>query len=210
MEPFVAVTTLQYLVQRFSQLLDEELARRPPWTGNDKANKAMLHWLNAKLDEQADLDEQAAHVAMAAANSDPAAFEAMAAALSRAHGVPLGPDAMELAAAYRGDLGPLIAKYPHLEPVLSLPNPGQGHSWSRFKIKKPMEEIFVRDSALKDAAAIRRIWKFYFGKSNRNRDYEKSAEWFAAERWEELTDGAFKADGAAGLHRAMLNAAKKL
>ncbi|MBR1276113.1 hypothetical protein [Bradyrhizobium sp. AUGA SZCCT0283] len=159
----------------------------PPWTGDDAA---MLRWLNEKLDEEM-------YAAMAAANSNLAAREEMERMLA-------GSDRMELAAAHQGDLGPLIAKYPHLEPVLRLPKSTRGRSFTNLKMKKSFDN-FVRDGALKDATSIRRLWRKHFDKSNRKQHSEKSAEWFAAQRWQELTDGKFRAAGLLDV----LNAAKK-
>ena len=69
---------------------------------------------------------------------------------------------------------------------------------------KNSPDTFLRDWGLKDAAAIRKLWKNSFDKSNRKRG-EKSAEWFAAKRLEELTQGEIKASGLLDV----LNAAKK-
>ena len=108
-----------------------------------------------------------------------------------------GPNSAELAAAYLGDLTPLLQKYPQLEPVLRLPKLARGKSFWAIKKKKLRQnshDHFVLNTALKDVIAIRRLWKKYYNRSNRKRD-ETSAEWFAAKRWEWLTDGDYKAAG---------------
>ena len=91
----------------------------------------------------------------------------------------------------------MLQKYPQLEPVLRLPKLARGKSFWAIKKKKLRQnshDHFVLNTALKDVIAIRRLWKKYYNRSNRKRD-ETSAEWFAAKRWEWLTDGDYKAAG---------------
>jgi hypothetical protein len=78
------------------------MKKLPPWTGDDDA---MLEWLNRRLDDQID-------AAMTATNREWATMTEEQRRAMLPFGDERRPDATELEAAYRGDLGPILKKLP--------------------------------------------------------------------------------------------------
>lgn len=153
------------------------MSKLPPWTGNDAA---MQRWLDDKLDELLKEDGAKAR----ARRRLP---------LSRDEKEALFPEDSDegaIAAAERGDIGPLQRRLPKFAQFLHLPKRGRGKRYLEDRSKKWNKVLnHPRDSRLAlaviDVSRIRALWQKHFeGRKKRSKHQgEKSAEHFAAERW---------------------------
>jgi hypothetical protein len=142
-----------------------------PWTGDDRA---MLRLLESRLDEEIER-----RVKDAAENAP----EMSADELKEAHKEWAKKTARE------GDIEPLRAFLPEYSDFLHLPKFEKGHTQQRIEDQRARlgtgkEGRLWR--AAQDVDNIRRLWRENFdGRVNRKETKgEKSAAWFAAQRWE--------------------------
>ena len=152
------------------------MSKLPPWTGNDAA---MQRWLDDKLDEL--LREDGAK-----------ARSRRKLPLSREEKQVLFPEDSDegvIAAAERGNIGPLRRRLPKFARFLHLPRRERGERYLKDKATKWKEVLNdPHDSRLAlaviDVSRIRALWQKHFQLKNRSKhEGEKSAEHFAAERW---------------------------
>jgi hypothetical protein len=155
------------------------MSRLPPWTGDDAA---MLRWLDHKLDDliKEDGAKARARRALPLSSKEKQAL------------FPEDSDEGAIAAAEeRGDIGPLQRRHPKLARFLQLPARQRGQRYPR-DMQQPHDERLAL--AVLEVSRIRAIWQKYFEQKNRSpRRGEKSAEWFAAERWDCTEDEIIKA-----------------
>jgi hypothetical protein len=146
------------------------MSKLPPWTGDDAA---MSRWLEHELDGLIRKEDGARARARRAL---PLSF-------------PEDSDEGAIAAAERGEIGPLRMRYPKLARFLQVPARQRGQHYPK-DTRQPHDERLAL--AVLEVRRIRAIWQKHFGKKNRRRG-EKSAEWFAAERWRCTEDEIIKA-----------------
>jgi hypothetical protein len=152
------------------------MSKLPPWTGNDAA---MQRSLDDKLDELLKEDGAKAR----ARRRLPLSREEKEALF------PEDSDEGVIAAAERGDIGPLRRRLPKFARFLRLPRRERGQRYLKDKATKWKEVLHhPHDSRLAlaviDVSRIRAIWQKHFRRKNRSKyQGEKSAEHFAAERW---------------------------
>lgn len=150
----------------------------PPWVGDDAA---MLRW----LDDQLDVLLSEAGAKRRLQRKLPLSIEEQQALF------PEQSDEGSIGAAERGDIRPLRRRYPQVARFLHLPKRKRGQRYLEADKTKKWNKVLndPHDArlalAVMDVRHIRTIWQKHFqGKKNRSAHAgEKSAEWFAAERW---------------------------
>jgi hypothetical protein len=148
------------------------VSKLPPWTGDDAA---MQRWLDDKLDELLSEDTKS-HSRRGLPLSEEEARVLF----------PEDSDEGAIAAAERGDIGPLRRRHPEYARLSIKPKRGVGQRGHKDRNEKWKEH--PRDSRLAlaviDVGRIRALWQKHFQLKNRSKHQgEKSAEHFAAERW---------------------------
>jgi hypothetical protein len=95
-------------------------------------------------------------------------------------------------AARLGEIEPLRQRYPHIAEFIHLPRTGRRGKYPRRRGQTPTIDFLVED-----AAFIKRFWREVYGRKNRKRDENLSAEMIVAEYYvgmgySDVTEGAIK------------------
>jgi hypothetical protein len=95
-------------------------------------------------------------------------------------------------AARRGEIGSLRQHYPHIAEFIHLPRTGRRGKYPRRRGQTP-----TIDFAVEDAAFVKMFWRRMYGRRNRGRDDNMSAEMIVAEYYagmgySDVTEGAIK------------------
>ncbi len=152
------------------------MTQLPPWTGNDAA---MQRWLDDKLDELLKEDGAKAR----SRRKLPRSKEEQQALF------PEDSDEGAIAAAERGDIGPLRRRHPEYARLSIKPKRGVGQRGHKDQTRNGLRSCSTRMNsrlalAVMDVSRIRALWQKHFRLKNRStHEGEKSAEHFAAERW---------------------------
>jgi hypothetical protein len=99
-------------------------------------------------------------------------------------------DQTAIDAAHRGKIEPLRARYPHIAQFIHLPRKGRRGKYPR----RSSGTIPPVEAAVEAATFVRLLWREVYGRRNRRRDDDMSAEAVVARYYKDIFDARYYKD----------------